>query len=109
MGVQFCHVKGKSIGPQGNAIRPPQVKVGPGRPRRNRRRDPHEDPKHPEKLTKHGRVMTCKTCHQLGHNKRTCPDRDKPSSSAPPTKRRRGRHRKEIVETLHESKPIAAP
>ena len=41
----------------------PEVKVEPGRPMRNRRRDPPKDPKQPEKLTRHRREMTCKTCH----------------------------------------------
>jgi len=53
--------------------------------------------------------MTCKTCQQLVHNKRTCLDKDKPSSSASPTKRRRGRPRKEMVDPLQESEPTAAP
>ncbi|KAJ8451362.1 hypothetical protein Cgig2_017753 [Carnegiea gigantea] len=88
---------------------PPEVKVGLGRPRRNRRRDPHGDPKQHGKLTRHGREMICKTYHQLDHNKRTYPGKEKPISSASPTKRRRGRPRKEMVDTLHESEPTATP
>ncbi|KAL2893285.1 Transposase for insertion sequence element ISRM5 [Bienertia sinuspersici] len=38
---------------------PPPIKIGPGRPRKNRRKDPFEDPKRPGRLTKHGMEMTC--------------------------------------------------
>ena len=33
---------------------PPPIKLGPGRPRKNRRKSAHEDPKKPGKLTRHG-------------------------------------------------------
>ncbi|XP_022032591.1 uncharacterized protein LOC110933689 [Helianthus annuus] len=51
---------------------PPPIKKAPGRPKKNRKRDPHEDPKKPGKLTKHGVVMTCGICGERGHNKRKC-------------------------------------
>ncbi|XP_074292112.1 uncharacterized protein LOC141618962 [Silene latifolia] len=41
---------------------PPPIKIGPGRPRRKRRRDPHEDPKKSGKLTKHGLEVTYSIC-----------------------------------------------
>ncbi|CAH9116889.1 unnamed protein product [Cuscuta epithymum] len=56
---------------------PPPIKIGPGRPRKNRRKDPHEDPKKPDKLTKHGLQMRCSICKSTQHNKRKCPDKDK--------------------------------
>ncbi|XP_076883263.1 uncharacterized protein LOC143531979 [Bidens hawaiensis] len=34
-------------------IDPPPIKAMPGRPKNNRKRDPHEDPKRPGNLTKH--------------------------------------------------------
>jgi len=34
----------------------------PKRPKKNRIRDPHKYPKKSEKLTRHGRVMSGKTC-----------------------------------------------
>ena len=44
---------------------PPVVKIGPVRPRRNRKKIAHEDPMRLEKLSMHGRQMGCKTCHGL--------------------------------------------
>ncbi|KAL2938686.1 Threonine dehydratase mitochondrial [Bienertia sinuspersici] len=38
-------------------LEPPLIKVGPGRPIKNRRKDPFENPKKPGKLTKHGVEM----------------------------------------------------
>ena len=35
------------------------VKIGPGRPRKNRVKGSHEDPKKPGKLSRHGLQMTC--------------------------------------------------
>ncbi|CAH9125870.1 unnamed protein product [Cuscuta epithymum] len=70
---------------------PPPIKIGPGRPRRNRRKDPFEDPKKPGKLTRHGIEMTCSICQTKGHNKRRCPNRDKPVLKEPKPKRSKGR------------------
>ncbi|XP_074281764.1 uncharacterized protein LOC141606508 [Silene latifolia] len=70
-------------------LQPPFMKVGPGRPRKNRIKGPHECPKKPGKLTRHGIEMTCSLCQNKGHNKRRCPNRD--SSQGPtPSKRPRG-------------------
>jgi len=44
---------------------PPKVKMGPSRSRRNRRRDPYEVLRKPKKLTRYGREVKCKTCHNL--------------------------------------------
>ena len=52
------------------------VKIGPERPKRNRKKAPHEDPTRLEKLSRRGRQMGCKTCHELAHNKRTCPQKN---------------------------------
>ncbi|XP_074287815.1 uncharacterized protein LOC141612968 [Silene latifolia] len=78
-------------------LNPPPIKVGPGRPRKKRIRDPHEDPKRSGKLTKHGLQMTCSVCKSKTHNKRTCPDKDK--AIEPPAKRGRGRPRVNNVVT----------
>lgn len=77
----------------------PEVKVRLGKPRRNRRRDPHEDPKKPWNLSAYKKKMMCRTYHKLGHNKRTCPSNDKQSNVAPPSKRNKGipRSNPEIV------------
>lgn len=71
---------------------PPPVKVGVGRPRRNRRKTPHEDPKKPGKLTRHGLEMSCSICKSKQHNKRKCPN--KVQENEPPPKRGRGRPKK---------------
>ena len=36
-------------------LQPPPVKVGPDKPKRNRRKDPQEDRKKASRLIKHGR------------------------------------------------------
>ncbi|KAK1411785.1 hypothetical protein QVD17_32525 [Tagetes erecta] len=74
---------------------PPPIKIGPGRPKKNRKKDPHEDPKRPGKLTKHGMLMTCSICKLKGHNKRKCKERGKTSTeTSSQQKRPRGRPRK---------------
>ncbi|XP_074284368.1 uncharacterized protein LOC141608938 [Silene latifolia] len=74
-------------------LNPPQIKVGPGRPRKNRRKDPFKDPKKSGNLTKHGLEMTCSVCKSRTHNKRKCPDKDKTIATLQPPKRERGRFR----------------
>lgn len=54
----------------------PPVKPQPGRPKKNRKRDPHENLKKPGKLTKHGIKMKCGVCGETGHNKRKCNKKD---------------------------------
>lgn len=73
-------------------LNPPPIKVGPGRPRKNRIKDPFEDPKRSGKLTKHGVEMSCSICKSKTHNKRKCPNKDPNIEPAP--KRGRGRPRK---------------
>ena len=48
---------------------PPSIKIGPGRPRKNRRKDPHEDPKRSGRLTKHGIEMSYTVCKLDQHTK----------------------------------------
>ncbi|KAL2925893.1 Terminal uridylyltransferase 7, partial [Bienertia sinuspersici] len=74
---------------------PPPIKIGPGRPRKNRTKHPMEDPKKKGRLTKHGVEMSCSVCKSKSHNKRTCPDEDKAIQLEPPVTRGRGRPRKE--------------
>ncbi|XP_021993413.1 uncharacterized protein LOC110890146 [Helianthus annuus] len=75
---------------------PPPVKIGPGRPKKNRKKDPHENPKKPGKLTKHGMTMTCSGCGSKEHNKRRCPEKGKVFSE-PKRARGRGRPRKDAA------------
>ncbi|XP_057251731.1 uncharacterized protein LOC104908513 [Beta vulgaris subsp. vulgaris] len=90
---------------------PPPIKVGPGRPRRNRIRDAYEDPKRPGQLTRHGIEMTCTLCREKGHNKRGCPKKDTAQPLEPPAKKQRGRpknllqllqkHQHPTIQSLH--------
>ncbi|CAH9088450.1 unnamed protein product [Cuscuta europaea] len=75
-------------------IDPPPIKIGPGRPRKNRMKSPHENPKKPGKLTKHGVEMSCSVCKSKDHNKRKCPDKNK--EAQPVQKKSRGRPKKAI-------------
>ncbi|KAL2898953.1 EF-hand calcium-binding domain-containing protein 5, partial [Bienertia sinuspersici] len=73
---------------------PPPIKIGPGRTRKNRIKDPFENPKKSGKLSKHGIEMTCTICKRKGHNKRRCPTRGTIENVQPQQKRPRGRPRK---------------
>ncbi|KAL2901663.1 Transposase for insertion sequence element IS406 [Bienertia sinuspersici] len=78
---------------------PPPIKIGSGRPRKNRIKDPYENPKKPGKLTRHGMEMTCKKCNQKGHNKRSCKEKDTAIPQEPQPKKPRGRPRKYTTPT----------
>nr|ABA98502.1 transposon protein, putative, Mutator sub-class [Oryza sativa Japonica Group] len=49
---------------------PPYVKM-PGRPKKERRREPHEKPK-ATRVSKVGTIIRCRRCKGIGHNKTTC-------------------------------------
>ncbi|KAK9077857.1 hypothetical protein SSX86_006195 [Deinandra increscens subsp. villosa] len=66
---------------------PPPIKIGPGRPKKNRKKDPHEDPKKPGKLTRHGVKMSCSVCKSRTHNIRTCPNKREGTNPTQKTKR----------------------
>ncbi|XP_022033043.1 uncharacterized protein LOC110934163 [Helianthus annuus] len=70
---------------------PPPVKIGPGRPKKNRKKDPHETKKKSGKLSRHGILMSCKNCHGRGHKTSKC---DKPAAEVTGEKRKRGRPKK---------------
>ena len=57
----------------GVVIEPPEPKVMPGRPPKCRRKAKNEPRKKYGKLSKRGVKMTCSLCHQVGHNKKSCP------------------------------------
>ncbi|KAL2899948.1 Transcription initiation factor TFIID subunit 1 [Bienertia sinuspersici] len=76
---------------------PPPIKIGPGRPRKNRRKHPMENPKKKGKLIKHGVEMKCSICKSKSHNKRKCLDKDKGPTEEPAPKRRRGRPSKDAT------------
>ncbi|KAK9704790.1 hypothetical protein RND81_07G011200 [Saponaria officinalis] len=87
-------------------LNPPPIKVGPGRPRRKRRKDPFENPNKTAKLTKHGIEMSCSVCKSKTHNKRKCHDKDK--QVEPPPKRPMGRPRKTPTPQVNEAPPSAS-
>ncbi|KAF5179891.1 hypothetical protein FRX31_030522 [Thalictrum thalictroides] len=54
-------------------IHPPLKRRKPGRPKKARRREMHEDHGGTKKvLTRKGKTVKCKNCGQPGHNKRSC-------------------------------------
>jgi len=61
---------------------PKYVKL-PGRPKKERMREPHEKPKK-KIISKTGTVIRCTKCKQTGHNKSTCERRSsgRPSKAA---------------------------
>ncbi|XP_057768394.1 uncharacterized protein LOC130988529 [Salvia miltiorrhiza] len=88
---------------EGSVIKPPTVKNMPGRPKKNRIRDPHEvDPKNPNRLKRKGLVMTCGNCGERGHNTRGC----KKEKVEKPTKEKgaKGRPKKNEATTKDKGK-----
>lgn len=67
-------LRGKSVWNKGRAapILPPPVRKMPGRPKKARRKD-KEEVKKVGKLSRKGRIMTCKLCKSTSHNSRGCP------------------------------------
>ncbi|XP_014503093.1 uncharacterized protein LOC106763410 [Vigna radiata var. radiata] len=61
-------------------ILPPKKREMPGRPKKKRRLQPWELKKNDSELRKSGRKKTCDVCKELGHDKKTCPQRHMPSS-----------------------------
>ncbi|WVZ19233.1 hypothetical protein V8G54_006555 [Vigna mungo] len=64
-------------------ILPPKKRVMPERPKKKRRLQSWELKKNDSELRKGGRKKACAVCKQLGHNKKTCPQRPRPSSHVP--------------------------
>ncbi|XP_021723216.1 uncharacterized protein LOC110690668 [Chenopodium quinoa] len=78
---------------------PPPIKIGPGRPRKNRIKHPLENPKKPGSLLRSGIEMTCSICKSKGHNKRSCPDKGTYVEPEPAPKRPIGRPRNDFAST----------
>ncbi|XP_076919076.1 uncharacterized protein LOC143579744 [Bidens hawaiensis] len=83
---------------------PPPIKSQPGRPKTKRKKDPHEDPKKPGKLTKHGGEMTCSNCKETGYNIRKCTKPKTSKNKATSKSGARGRSTRSTQAT-HESQP----
>ncbi|XP_056690826.1 uncharacterized protein [Spinacia oleracea] len=88
---------------------PPPIKIGPGRPRRNRIKDPFENPKKPGHLSRTGIEMTCSVCQVKGHNKRRCPNRESAVVAEPAPKKPRGRPRKDGQPPHSRAPSVTAP
>ncbi|XP_023638931.1 uncharacterized protein LOC111830653 [Capsella rubella] len=72
-------------------VLPPPARFNRGRPHGHaRRKAPHESSSNKNKLTRHGRIMTCSNCGKEGHNKTRCSNPPAP----PQAKRPRGRPKK---------------
>ena len=77
-------------------LQPSPCEVGPSRSKRNRRKDPYEDPKKAGKLTRYGRQMVYTNCKSADHNKKRCSQlAESTHGNPPPQKRQRGRRRKQ--------------
>ncbi|EEE58950.1 hypothetical protein OsJ_10628 [Oryza sativa Japonica Group] len=62
------------ISKRSKPVAPPYVKM-PGRPKKERRREPHEKPK-ATRVSKVGTIIRCRRCKGIGHNKTTCAKRN---------------------------------
>ncbi|XP_021746048.1 uncharacterized protein LOC110711920 [Chenopodium quinoa] len=84
---------------------PPPIKIGLGKPRKNRIKHPKENPKKPGCLLRSGIEMTCNICRTKGHNKRSCPNKGSYVPIEPALKRPRGRPRNDVAasQPIHDS------
>ncbi|XP_055962434.1 uncharacterized protein LOC126656900 isoform X2 [Mercurialis annua] len=74
------------------AIAPPRVMKLPGRPKKARTRDPNEPRKKTGKLSRFGRVMTCRICKAPDHNIRRCPQYQQEGVNITTNRRKRNRN-----------------
>lgn len=96
----LTHFYGKKEWPVVDAppILPPPFVRTPGRLRKNRRKDPNEEPRQgKQKWSNNGARVSCTRCRQFGHNVRSCKEPAPPPQDPriePPSKRKVGRPRK---------------
>ena len=57
---------------QYDLVNPPLERCHPGRPKKQRKRDPTE-PSNPYRFSKLGTNIKCSVCEKFGHNGKTCP------------------------------------
>ena len=69
-------------------VEPPFVKKAPGKPKKQRKRDPNE-PRNPYKIKKCVKDLRCGKYRKVGHNARTCPENEKNKTSQQKSKRKR--------------------
>ncbi|KAH7850022.1 hypothetical protein Vadar_026624 [Vaccinium darrowii] len=75
-------INGRDLWPETNnfSLLPPDVEKKFGRPKKARRRE-LEEPTDPTKFGRKGIKMTCKLCGKVGHNKRTCKNKNAAATS----------------------------
>ncbi|WVZ24993.1 hypothetical protein V8G54_003537 [Vigna mungo] len=71
-------------------ILPPKKKTMPGRPKKKRRLEEWELKKNDSELRKGGQRKKCGICHELGHNKKGCPQRPTAQSASEQTQGTQG-------------------
>ncbi|XP_021764594.1 uncharacterized protein LOC110729179 [Chenopodium quinoa] len=87
----LLHLVRRGSGQSFVQLGPPPIKIGPGRPRKNRIKGPYELPKKPGTPSMVGMEMTCSICMVKDHSKRRCPNKDSPVVKEPQPKRPRGK------------------
>ncbi|WVZ25831.1 hypothetical protein V8G54_004375 [Vigna mungo] len=71
-------------------ILPPKKKTMPGRPKKKQRLEEWELKKNDSELRKGGQRKKCGICHELGHNKKGCPQRPTAQSASEQTQGTQG-------------------
>ncbi|CAN1124827.1 hypothetical protein LINPERHAP2_LOCUS2569, partial [Linum perenne] len=102
---------------EGTQVLPPPYKVLPGRPKKNRRKEPGEIATRPSRtgvgtiMRKQGVTMHCSRCGQPDHNIRGCNMTPEEAASLPqvPPPKPIGRPRRQPVERPHPVQPNAQP
>ncbi|CAN1729105.1 hypothetical protein LINPERHAP1_LOCUS503 [Linum perenne] len=100
---------------EGTQVLPPSYKVLPGRPKKNRRKEPGEIATRPSRtgvgtiMRKQGVTMHCSRCGQPDHNIRGCNMTPEEAASLPqvPPPKPIGRPRRQPVERPHPVQPNA--
>lgn len=76
-------------------VLPPERRRLPGRPKKQRRREHHEDPRPSVQVSRKGKEIKCTRCQQAGHNRLTCKNEQVEVMKDPP--KPRGRPKKPVT------------
>ncbi|OMO83811.1 hypothetical protein COLO4_22356 [Corchorus olitorius] len=88
---------------------PLQPKAKRGRPKKNRRKAPDELTSKNGKMSKTGLPQKCGTCREEGHNKSTCPNKDRVPAVQATVPKKRGRPPKDKDKTNNDNGEAAVP
>ncbi|OMO50062.1 Pyruvate kinase [Corchorus olitorius] len=88
---------------------PLQPKAKRGRPKKNRRKAPDELTSKNGKMSKTGLPQKCGTCREEGHNKSTCPNKDRVPTVQATVPKKRGRPPKDKDKTNNDNGEAAVP